>query len=528
MVDIPTYGGQIVEGIIGTPRFINPLLAISDADRDLTALVYSGLLKATPEGSFVPDLARTYSISPDGLTYTFILRDDAVFHDGKPVTADDVVYTVAKAQDSTLKSPRRVNWEGVSVQKISDSEVVFSLKQPYAPFIANLTLGILPNHIWKNIEGDQFTFSLSNLHAVGSGPYKIDSINQSADGIPEKITLKSNSEYTLGEPFIENIIFKFYKNESDLTVAIKNGSVESAGNISSETAVDIADGITIVRAPLTRIFGIFFNQNEKEILAHKEVRKALTLAIDKNEIISNVLHGYGTPADGPLPPTSAEKFHQNASSTENKNTSIEAAQAVLEKAGWKKNSDTGIYELKNKNTVSTLSISLSTGNIPELVESAKFIEEAWKKIGVAVDVRVFEPSDLNQSVIRPRKYDSLLFGIVTGRNPDLYPFWHSSQRNDPGLNIALYTNIKVDKSLEIMRSTSDPTEAAKALVNFEKEIATDLPAIFIWSPDFIYAVPKKLYDVSLGEITTPSDRFINAHNWYIETDRVWRVFAKER
>jgi len=518
MVNVPTYGGKITEGIVGTPRFINPLLAISDADRDLTSLVYSGLLKAKPDGSFVPDLARTYSISPDGLIYTFIIRDDAVFHDGTPVTADDVVYTIEKAQDGTLKSPRRINWEGVSVQKTNDHEIVFSLKQPYAPFITNLTLGILPKHIWKNIDSDQFSFSLSNINAIGSGPYKITSISQSSDGIPDKVTLSTNSKYSLGKPYIKNIVFKFYQNKTDLVDALKKSSIESAGNIDPETAMSISKDKIIMRAPLTRIFGVFFNQNERELLAHKEVRKALTVAINKDEIISIVLKGYGTPASGPLP----------LSSTENSKSSIEEAQTILEKAGWKKNPETGIYELKNKTTITSLSFSLSTANIPELVESAKIIEETWKKIGVEIDVRVFEPSDLNQSIIRPRKYDSLLFGIVTGRNPDPYPFWHSSQRNDPGLNIALYTNIKVDKYLETMRSTSDSEQANEARINFEKEIAADSPAIFLWSPDFIYTVPKKIQGISLGEITTPSDRFLNVRDWYIEMDRVWRVFVKER
>ncbi len=529
MVEIPAHGGQLTEGIVGTPRFINPLLAISDADRDLTALVYSGLIKATPGGDFVPDLALRYSISADGLSYTFVIRPNAIFHDGKPVTSEDVIYTIGKAQDSALKSPRRVNWEGVSMEKVNDHEIVFKLKQPYAPFISFLSLGILPKHIWKNIEGDQFTFSLSNLNAIGSGPYKIESIDRDRDNIPNQFNLRANSDYVLGEPYIQKIFLKFYQNETSLVDALGRGAIESAGSLGPETIDGIADDRVLMRAPLTRVFGVFFNQNEKEILAHKEVRKALSLAIDKNDIILRVLHGYGTRAEGPLPPTSAGKYSSLSTTTGTTTvTSIDSANLLLQKAGWKKNPNTGIFELKRKNASSTLSFSLATANIPELVESAHIIEEAWKKLGASVLVRIFEPGDLNQSVIRPRKYDSLLFGIVTGRNPDLYPFWHSSQRNDPGLNIALYTNTKADKLLESMRSTSDSAKAKEALANFEKEIESDTPAIFIWSPDFIYVVPKKLSGASLGEITTPADRFLNIHNWYVKTDKVWRIFASDR
>ena len=529
MVKVPMRGGELTEGIVGTPRFINPLLAVSDADRDLTALVYSGLLRATPDGKFIPDLADRYTISPDGFSYTFIIRENAIFHDGKPVTADDVIYTVTKAQESSLKSPRRVNWEGVSVEKISDQEVIFKLKQPYAPFIANLTMGIIPKHIWKNFEGDQFPFSTSNIDAIGSGPFEIESVERAGDGIPNQITLVANEKYVLGEPYIQKIILKFYQNEIGLLDALSGDTVESAANIRPEMADKIPPRSNILRAPLTRVFGIFFNQNERELLARREIREALALTIDKESIIKNVLHGYGTPADGPLPPTLSGKYSnetsENINSSSTLDVNLDKAAILLKKTGWKKNPATGIYEIKNKIGSTTLAFSISTANISELVNSARIIEESWKKLGVGVNVRVFEPSDLNQSIIRPRKYDSLLFGIVTGRNPDLYPFWHSSQRNDPGLNIALYTNAKVDKFLETMRTTTDPIVADEALAGFKKEIANDTPAIFIWSPDFIYVLPKKLSGISLGEITNPSDRFLNIYKWYVKTDEVWRVFA---
>ena len=175
----------------------------------------------------------------------------------------------------------------------------------------------------------------------------------------------------------------------------------------------------------------------------------------------------------------------------------------------------------------TLSLSLSTSNIPELVQAAKKVEEDWKAFGAQVDVRVFEPSDLNQSVIRPRKYDALLFGLVTGKNSDLYPYWHSSQRNDPGLNVSLYTNQRADKALERMRQATSSAAVAAEYAKLKAEIMADTPAIFLWSPDFIYAVPPKLHGVRLGAITTSSDRFLGVERWYVDTDHVWQIFAKK-
>ncbi len=522
--DIPRSGGELIEGIIGTPRFINPLLAASDADRDVTTLVYSGLLKATPNGEFVPDLAKEFTISPDGLTYTFTLRDDAVFHDGKPLTTADIEFTVDKAKDASLKSPKRVNWEGVVMTVTDEKTISFSLRQPYKPFINSLTLGILPKHIWKDLSNDQFPFSSFNIQPIGSGPYKIVSVERSGDGIPTQISLRANSQYALGKPYITNIYLNFFATERGLVAALSNGEIESASNLTPQSAKELEKNTTILSAPLTRVFGIFFNQNENELLAHKEVRKALAASINKDDIIESVLLGYGSRTDGPLPSTAQAALIPNDFSS----TTISEASKTLEKAKWKKNTETGVFEQTTRSSTTTLAVSLSTANIPELVESAKRIEENWTELGVQVDVRVFEPSDLNQGVIRPRQYEALLFGLVTGKNSDLYPFWHSSQRNDPGLNVALYTNARADKFLEKMRTATSSELIANLYADFKKEIDADSPAVFLWSPDFIYATPNKLQGVELGEITTPSDRFLGVEKWYVKTDHVWNVFVKDK
>ncbi len=525
LIEVPAHGGSLREGIIGTPRFINPLLAVGEADRDLSSLVYSGLMKATPDGSFVPDLAERYSVSSDGLSYTFILKKDAVFHDGRPVTADDVEFTITRAQDSLLKSPKRLNWEGVIVEKSGEHEIRFILKQPYSPFISHTTIGILPRHIWSSLESDQFPFSQYNVMPIGSGPYRIESVARSKDGIPTSYTLTSFDRYTLGEPYIEKLILSFFPNEKAMLESLSQGTIESASNIASHSVRDIEiQGISTIHAPLTRVFGIFFNQNQKEILARSEVRKAFEASINRQSIIDAVYDGAATPASSPLPPTVAEKLSTlDITST----STLSSALAGLNKAGWSRESATSslVYSVKGKPKV-PLAVSITTSNVPELVEAADVIASAWRDLGALVDVKVFEPSDLNQSVIRPRKYEALLFGLVVGRDPDLYAFWHSSQRNDPGLNIAMYTNARADKALEEMRKATSTDDARIAYDRLAKEIATDTPAIFLFSPDFIYAIPDKVRNVSLGQITTPNDRFLSIHDWYIDTEKIWR-FLKE-
>jgi len=174
----------------------------------------------------------------------------------------------------------------------------------------------------------------------------------------------------------------------------------------------------------------------------------------------------------------------------------------------------------------SLSFSISTGDAPELRAVANELVNTWKRLGAKVDILVFETGDLNQDIIRPRSFDALLFGEVISRNADVYPFWHSSQRNDPGLNIALYANSRVDKLLEEGRSASDPTVAEKSYLAFAEEIASDIPAIFLYTPSYLYVIPESVGSVSLGLLSTPQDRFAGIRDWYIQTDKVWKIFAE--
>jgi len=521
LVSVPVSGGELIEGIIGSPRFINPLLAISDADKDITALVYSGLLKATPEGKLVPDLAERFEISEDGKTYTFFLRKDATFHNGTRVTTDDVEFTVLKAQDPSLKSPRRSNWEGVTVEKIDENEIRFILKQPYAPFIGNTALGILPRSIWKNATNDEFSFSEFNILAIGSGPYKIKSVGRDSAGIPNEYTLKAFNDYALGSPFVTNLRIRFYRNQGELARALEQGDIESASGLSSNIIKEFENrGILIEEAILPRIFGIFLNQNEVALFTNKEVRKALDQSIDKKALVEDILSGYGVAIDGPIPPKENPNV-QNASSSEER---IKVAQKTLEDAGWKRNAETGIFEKNTK----ILQFSLATGDAPELKRAAAIIQETWEALGADIEVEIYETGDLNQNVIRPRKYNALLFGEIIGRDRDLYPFWHSSQRNDPGLNIALYVNNNVDKLLQEARETTDKDLQEKKYNEFEKIIKEETPAIFLYSPNFLYVVPKEIHELSLGQLTISGERFLNIHEWYIETSTVWKIFNRNK
>lgn len=521
LVPVPAYGGTLTEGVIGSPRFINPILASSDIDKDLTALVYSGLLKINSKGELENDLAESYTISDDLLVYTFVLKDNLFFHDGTKLTTDDIVFTIEKAQDDALKSPKEADFAGVKVTKIDDKTVSFTLKQPYSPFIQNLTLGILPKHIWYKASLEEFPFSQFNTKPVGTGPYKVDSITYSGSGLPQAYYFTSFNKYSLGKPYITSFVIKSYSNEKDLIDAYKSGDVESVHSISPKKLPELKiEDDEVVLSPLPRIFGVFFNQNTEPVFVNKEVRQALNMATDKEAIVKDVLGGYGLVIDSPIP----EKVGADVSRTGTAEM-IEKAKNLLLKAGWVQN-ESGIFEKKDKKGTQTLAFSISTGDAPELKATAYLLQKQWQKIGAQVDVKIFEVGDLNQNVIKPRKYDSLFFGEVIGEDTDLYPFWHSSQRLSPGLNIALYTNIKADKILENIRKTTDALDQKNYLESFNKEVVNDVPAVFTYSPYFIYIVPKKVHNVNLTVATNASDRFDDVSSWYIETDNVWKIFVK--
>ena len=525
-IEVPRSGGVHKEGIVGTPRFINPLLAVSRADRDLTSLVYAGLLTRDAEGNITPELARGYEISEDGLQYTVHLKENLTFHDGTPLTAKDVMFTVKQAGNEMLRSPVFPNWEGVQIQQVDDYTVIFTLTEPYAPFIENLTLGILPAHIWEGLSPEKFSFSDFNIKPVGAGSFMFGEIERDGSGIPLQYRLNKFDGYALGEPYLHAIDFLLFNNNDDALEAYAEGKVHAVNSVTpsnleiflnSDTEVKTA----VHRAPLLRTFGIFFNHNKQRIFLEDEVREALEEATPKKALIGEILRGYGTELDCPLPPfiTAFESTSNTNNSTTSVN-SIERARNILEAEGWEKGED-GVYTYENDDSEVRLSLSFSTVNTPELIRAAERIAESWREVGIEVELKVFDPTDLAQSVIRPRRFEVLLFGMEIGHELDLYAFWHSSQRNDPGLNIAQYADIEADAFLEKMRVEKDDEKRKELYQNFAELLKQQRTAIFLYSPDFIYVVNESVQNVQIHPLSDTSERFDTVHLWHKETDHVW-------
>ncbi len=544
MVDVPVNGGTLNEGIIGVPTLVNPIIATSDADKDLTSLVYSGLMRKTPEGEFIPDLAESFTISPDGTVYTFIIKKDAKFHNGQKVTADDIVFTIEKIKDPITKSPRKMGWDGITVTKKDENTVVFTLKQPYISFMDNTTIGILPYKLWENVDINGFNLSPLNTNkAIGSGPYKIKSILKNKDGISEKYILERFNDFALGKPRIKYINIISYANENDLINALLKNDIDQAGGISPENTYSFNNKNYVIHtATLPRIFGIFFNVEKNKIFNDQNVVKAFNKVLDRQYIIDQVLGGYGSIVYNPIP----EKIIKDQTNEIYTSTTIDEVNSMLDNAGWtiredgirakggttskvitKKVKGKTIKEtVKENSPITRLSFSLTTGDTPELKEATLIIKEQLAKIGFEVEMnKIYETGQLNQ-IIRNRDYEALFFGQIINHESDLYSFWHSSQRADPGLNIAMYNNKKVDNGLEEIQKILNIDDRINKYNILQKEFNLNIPAILTYSPKYIYITSPKLNNISLENIIVPSERFLSIYTWSADTDRVWKIFTK--
>ncbi len=519
----PTRGGVLSEGIVGIPRFVNPALALTRADQDTTALIYSGLLKISPDGLLIPDIAESVSVSEDGLTYTIELKRDRSFHDGKPITTRDVLYTINLIRDPDLKSPLRGNWADVELEEIDEYSFRIILREAYTPFIENFTFGIMPHHIWNGLPVEQLPFSQYNTEPIGSGPFMISQVIRDNTGLISGYELEP-AKAGANRPNLAKVELHYFQNETLLTEALQKGEINATVYLPSGAIESLPeDTYNIINQPLPRIFGLFFNQNRSASLRDAAARQALSAAIDREELIKLVLGGYGVPTDKPIV-SSHRGLLLNDTRPEGNATTTKTPTEILESGGWRL-SERGLWEKRIDGATETLSVTIRTGNSPLFDATANFVAESWRSLGAEVQIEQYEQTGLVQSVIRSRDFQALLFGLDMNRQQDLYPFWHSSQKDDPGLNIAQYTNITVDGLLEQARTTQDLEEQTNLLEQVSDIIAAETPAIFLYAPTVVYVIDKDIGTATMQRLGRSTDRFMNIETWHAQTDVVWPIFT---
>ncbi|KKT28540.1 MAG: Extracellular solute-binding protein family 5 [Candidatus Yanofskybacteria bacterium GW2011_GWA1_44_21] len=508
------YGGSFTEGVIGEPRHINPLLSqTNDADRDLVSLIYSGLLKYNENGKLIPALAKSYEISSDGLNYTVYLKPNAVWHDGRAVTAGDIIFTVNAAQNPDYGSLQRINWQGVEVEKINDTAVMFKLKNKYAQFLNNLTLPIIPEHIWSDVKPINFALSDLNLKPIGSGPYQFKKLKKDSSGRVVSYELESNKKFYDGRPYVDKMTIQFYGTEDELIDAYNKNEVANLGYISPQNLkkIKFKQRLHIEELKLPRYFAVFFNTSQSRLLADKNIRLALNYGTDKGALVKTILDDKGNAVNSPLVGEVT-----GMSDIQKYSYDPDMAKKILAATGWGNPDENGILS-KNKDS---LKLTLVTSTWPELSQVANILKDQWKKIGVDLDVKVYPTTSL-QDAIKNRDYQMLLFGEILTIDPDPFSLWHSSQKREPGLNLALYDNKTADNILEDARQTLNPLERMKKYDDFQKILVEDAPAVFLYNPYYIYAHSKNIRGFESKIISMPSDRFVNVEKWYINTKRTF-------
>lgn len=561
LVVVPLHKGSYTEALIGAPQYLNPLLAFAnDVDADIASLIFAGLFRHDGHSTPVADLAERFTVNADGTVYVVTLKPNLRWHDGYPLTADDVVFTFSSAQLPEFNSPLRHSLGGVKVQKTGEREVTFHLPERHDRFLDLLTTGLLPEHLWGEIPPIQATLNEYNLNnPIGSGRWRFKSLTKDRHGNIKAYTLVPFTDAVGPTPYLQEITFKFYPDQGEAVNALNNRTVDGIGFLPQKEEAAIADRQALrYTLTLPQYTAIFFNPNEQPALREKNVRLALSLAVDRVKILTEALQLKGELAVGPVLPNTpgydpdlkgpatdpaaaaqvldnagfarldAAAYHQltaatsTATSTPPQAPTAAAGSGLAATPGNGDNSTDEPPYYRRTSAGTILDLTLTTVERPENIAAANLVAQSWRSIGVIVKLNLVPLKRIAREVIKPRAYQALLYGEAIGADPDPYPFWHSSQIADPGLNLALFSNRQADKLLEDARGVQDIVTKALKYREFAQLIAAEVPAVFLYVPSHTYVIHAKIKGFNSRRIILPQDRFLNLAEWYVATGRRWR------
>lgn len=535
LTEKPANGGAYAENIVGFPQSINPLYALpNEVDRDLVKLVFAGLVRINNNGEMLPDLAKEWFIEETKTKYTFKLKDDIFWNDDEKFDSEDVIFTIEAIQNPAYQSPLRANWTGIKAEALDENTVQFTLPSPYDGFLENLTVGILPAHLWLDIMPENANLAELNLKPVGLGPFQFASFIKDKQGYIKSYTLVPNDHYHLKKPYIQEITFKFQPTFESAVDSLKNRNADGLSYLpwNLKEFLESRKDLNYYSIALPQYAAIFLNQGKNPALTDKRVRQALNMAIKKNKIIEDVLGKEGTLINGPLTP-GMPGYEENAPDQFN----IDEAKKLLAEAGWQKK------EIKNGEpgqATSTdearqtdgngwtkflykdnqeLAVQLTVASQPQALSIGELIQKFWQSIGVRTDLITVDINKIQKDVIADRNFQALMFGEILGQDFDLYPFWHSSGATSQGLNVANFRNDEADKILEAVKKETAAEEKEKKLKEFQALVKDEMPAIFLYSPKYTYVVADRIKGIDIESIVSPSDRLDNITNWHIKTKK---------
>jgi peptide/nickel transport system substrate-binding protein len=503
-------GDRLIEPSLGDAKNLMPPLVDEVGGSDIDGLVFNGLLRYDPDFNLEGALAQKWVVSKNGKVITYYLRKGVKFHDGVEFTADDVLFTYKVYSDPTVNTPFGSNYADIaSVDKLDDYTVRVTYKQPYAPALSSTFDNILPKHL---LEGQDINKSDFNRHPVGTGSYKF--VSWQTD---QKIVLEANPDYWDGAPHIKKFVMRVIPDQATEFLELLNGGVDALG-------AWLHGGLTpeqYARQIDTPKFKNYYNVYQYDDLSYvyigwnelnplfkdKHVRQALTLALDRDAIIKNVIYGEGHVSTGPFP------LHSWANNPKVKAFPFDTkkALALLKQAGWRPGKD-GLLARNGKPFKFTL--ITNQGNVSR-ERIATIVQQQYQQIGIQVDVQIVEWTTFLSQYVDPKKFDAVILGWTLSPEPDCYQIFHSSQTGEHQYNFVSYKNKTVDALLVEGRRTLDPAKRKLIYQRLHQVLYDDQPYTFLYVPEAMPAIHKRFkgYTVNDNGIATRPEK------WYVPTNQ---------
>jgi len=507
----PAYGGTYVEGVAGVPQYLNPVIAATDVDEDVVRLAFSGLTRYDQNGAIVPDLAAGFRTESNGRVWTFDIRDDARWQDGQPVTADDVVYTVKLLQDRGYVGPYSDAFRGVTVERLDDRGVRFTLPDVYGPFAQSTTVPLLPAHLLGSIPYAELARQTFNVRPIGTGPFRVIDIDS------RQVVLTRNDDFyrtrpDRARPYLDRVILRFYPDTSEALLALSRGELDGVAGLSNPDAerARTLKNVVLYSMPTDNFVALFLNvRPEKIVFRDRAVRQAVATAIERGRVLQQAADGRGTVADEFVPSTSWAYVRDVTRYT----YSVEDAKTLLDRADWKDHDGDGVRDKGGQK----LAFTITTSDEPARTTAAASIQKDLNAVGMKVDVRTMPFGELVDSAARQRTFDALLVEIAVSGDPDPYPFFHSTEVSDPGHNFSGYSTLPIDRNLEAARRTFDEAARRELYAPVFQAISIEVPVVYLYFSDYLYAQSRQVQGLRIAPLTDPRERFWNVEDWYVRT-----------
>jgi peptide/nickel transport system substrate-binding protein len=523
----PTQGGTVIEGLVGTPKLINPLFApLNDVDRDLSILIYSGLFRLNENLAPVPDIAESFRWLDDNKTLEVALRKDVRFHDGEVLNADDVMFTYQSIKDPAWHSPLLSHLRSVDVVRVDDWTIQFKLSAPNAQFLSELTIGILPSHIWMDVPGTNALLADANIHAIGSGPYKIAAFTRDTKGNLLAFRLDRFTDFYGTQPFIDEWQFRFFGDQTSAKEALKNSQIDALAFLPWSDASEAKNNLfSQVALELPQETVAFFN-TKQALLKDEGLRHVLASVIDRS-LLDEAVKSFATPLDSPFP-----FIQTRATSTI---MSLENARKELNRLGWilpTPDSTIRVFVApttsKNKKTMAPptnakeFAFTITVPEQKDLLALADFLKRRWSLLGARVEVRTQAPDRLLRDALADRtSYDVLLCNMLLSADQDLSPFW-ASENAAQGLNFSNIADRDLDTALTAMANATSSEALVGKQENFAQVFQTLSPAVILARPRYAYLISSNIQGAKNLRLAEPSSRLLQASSWYLKTAWGWK------